>query len=103
MQKLQVIPWPEGEPATETAIRQRLNDEGLGYYTWSNGPGDFYGEHTHPYHKVIYVARGSITFHLPASGEDVTLRAGDRLELPARTPHSALVGAEGVSCFEAHL
>jgi quercetin dioxygenase-like cupin family protein len=103
MQKLQIIPWPEGEPATETAIRRKLAEEGLGYYTWANGPGDFYSEHTHPYHKIIYVVRGSITFQLPDRSEEFTLGAGSRLELPAHAPHSALVGPEGVTCYEAHL
>jgi hypothetical protein len=36
-------------------------------------------------------------------GDSVNLEAGDRLELPARTDHDALVGPEGVTCLEAHL
>ena len=33
----------------------------------------------------------------------VGMKPGDRLELPPRTPHSALVGPEGVVCLEAHV
>lgn len=47
--------------------------------------------------------RGSITFSLTGSGEQVELRAGDRLELPAGTEHAARVGPHGVTCLEAHL
>jgi hypothetical protein len=32
-----------------------------------------------------------------------TVVAGDRLDLPAETLHAALVGDNGVTCFEAHL
>ena len=46
--------------------------------------------------------RGSITFGLPAGGERLTLRAGDRLDLPAGVVHDAVVGDAGVLCFEAH-
>ena len=70
--------------------------------TWSNGPGDRYGAHDHGYDKVIDVVRGSIVFGLPASGEVVSLVEGDRLELPARTSHDALVGPDGVTCEESH-
>jgi hypothetical protein len=42
---------------------------------------------------------GSITFHL--SEADVTLQAGDRLDLDPGTDHGATVGAEGCSCVEA--
>jgi len=46
---------------------------------------------------------GSITFGLPADGRSVALAAGDRLELPARTRHDAVVGPSWVTCLEAHL
>ena len=71
-------------------------------YRWSNAPGDVYGAHTHAYHKVIYVVQGAITFGLPDTGEQATLQAGDRLELPAGVAHDAMVGPQGVVCLEAH-
>ncbi len=80
-----------------------LRAEGLEPSSWSNGPGDRYGAHDHGYDKVIVVASGSITFGLPDLGRSVELAAGDRLELPAGTRHSAHVGADGVTCLEAHL
>ena len=73
--------------------------EGLVPRAWSNEPGYTYGEHRHPFHKVLFCVEGSITFHILDG--DVFLRPGDRLDLPPDTPHSATVGPEGVSCMEA--
>ena len=73
--------------------------EGLQPHAWSNGPGYVYPEHQHPYHKVLYCTAGSITVHTPDG--DVALGPGERLDLPAGTPHSATVGPEGVTCMEA--
>jgi quercetin dioxygenase-like cupin family protein len=80
-----------------------MQAEGLGPSSWSNGPGDRYGAHDHGYDKIIVVASGSITFGLPGEGRTVALAAGDRLELPSRTRHDAVVGPQGVTCLEAHL
>jgi len=66
---------------------------------WANGPGDTYGRHEHGYHKVLFCLEGSITFHV--SDGDVTLVAGDRLDLEPGTPHAATVGPGGFSCVEA--
>lgn len=73
--------------------------EGLEPQSWSNAPGYRYGEHDHPYQKVLFCVDGAITFHTP--GGDKLLRPGDRLDLPPRTRHSATVGPDGVTCLEA--
>lgn len=84
-------------------VRERLRAEGLEASPWSNGPGDRYGAHEHGYDKVLVVERGSVRFGLPDRGERIELAAGDRLDLPAGTPHDAIVGPAGVTCLEAHL
>jgi quercetin dioxygenase-like cupin family protein len=97
----QVHRWPEAEPVPdEPGLRRLMTKEGLAPYRWSNGPGDVYGAHTHPYHKVIYVVDGSIAFGV-ADGQ-LELRPGDRLDLPAGTRHDARVGPQGVVCLEGH-
>ena len=100
--KLEVIRWSEDKLPDEALLRSILADEDLYPYVWSNGPGDVYGAHSHSYHKVIYVVRGSITFSLPDSGDEITLNSGDRLELPPGVRHGAVVGSQGVACLEAH-
>ena len=73
--------------------------EGLSPHTWSNEPGYRYAEHSHDFHKVLFCVDGSIVFHTPDG--DTAMRPGDRLDLPARTIHSATVGPDGVTCIEA--
>ena len=94
--------WMGDSPPSESEIRRLLAEQGLSGYRWSNAPGDVYGAHSHPFHKVIYVLQGSITFILPDVDEQVTLGNGDRLDLPAGSLHEAVVGQQGVICFEAH-
>ncbi len=84
--------------AYETATRAFVA-AGLAAHSWSNGPGHRYGDHQHPYHKVLYCVAGSITFHTPDG--DIELYPGDRLDLPPATPHRATVGPDGVTCMEA--
>lgn len=98
-----MISWTSETPPTEEELREVLEDEQLKVYTWSNDPDDVYSGHTHGYHKVLYVVQGSIIFDFPTRNKSLTLRAGDRLELPAGVRHSAVVGAEGVTCLEAHI
>ena len=97
-----VTPWPDTVSPTESTLWQLMTDEGLSPYSWSNGPHDLYSAHTHSYNKVVYVVKGSITFGLPELGKQLTLKAGDRLDLPANTNPDAIVGAQGVVCLEAH-
>ena len=99
-----VTPWAGSTASqpTESTLRQLCVEQGLQPYPWSNGPHDTYAPHSHSYDKVIYVIRGSITFGLPELSQQLTLTAGDRLDLPAGTVHDAVVGAEGVACLEAH-
>ena len=97
-----VTPWMDSTTPTQSALRQLLAEEGLSPYSWSNGPFDVYAAHSHSYDKVIYVVQGSITFSLPELRKQLTLNAGDRLDLPAGIVHDAHVGAEGVVCLEGH-
>ena len=98
----QVTPWAGSATPGQSTLWQRMTDEGLSPYSWSNGPHDVYSAHSHSYDKVIYVVQGSITFGLPELNQKLTLKAGDRLDLPANIVHSAIVGPQGVVCLEAH-
>ena len=100
--ELKVKRWEESKPPSEGELRELYSQEGLDPYAWSNGPGDRYSPHSHTYHKVLNVVRGSITWILPERGEEITTGPGDRLDLPAGTVHAARVGPEGVTCLEAH-
>lgn len=101
--ELRAVPWTSEKPATEEELRETLVNQQLKIFHWSNDPDDVYPGHTHGYHKVIYVVRGSINFDFPVRHQSFTLRPGDRLEVPAGMRHSAAVGPEGVTCLEAHV
>jgi len=77
----------------------RLQQEADHCSSWSNGPGAQYAVHAHPYRKILYVTAGSITF-TPEGARPVTMGLGDRIEIPAGTPQGALVGPQGVTCWE---
>ena len=87
---------------TDAQVQVRFARERLTTERWENEAGAVYAVHEHPYAKVLIVQRGSITFTLPREGRTVAMGPGDRLDLPARTPHRAVVGSEGVVCWEAH-
>ncbi len=80
----------------------KVRAEARDVYSWSNGPGDRYGEHSHGYTKLLYCTDGAIDFRL-GDGRVINLKAGDRMVLAAGTPHSAVVGAEGCTCVEGKL
>ena len=81
------------------SIDERIRGEARDVYSWSNGPGDRYGEHTHPYTKLLYCTSGSIDFRT-RDGGTIHLEPGDRMVLPAGTAHSAVVGPMGCRCVE---
>ena len=84
--------------AAEAALRAEARD----VHGWSNAPGDVYGEHAHPFTKVLVCVRGSIEFRL-GDGRAMRLRPGDRMVLPPGTVHSAVVGPDGCACVEGKL
>ena len=86
----------------ESPFYQQLRREGLRPTRWSNGPDAVYGDHDHPYGKIVVVESGGITFTIDGGKRVVQMKRGDRLELAPHTPHSAVVGPEGVVCLEAH-
>jgi quercetin dioxygenase-like cupin family protein len=89
----------EGPAPSEPELESILRGEGLSPRWWGNNAGDTYEWHAHRYHKVLYCASGSITFH--TRGEDHELHPGDRLDVEPGTEHAATVGSGGVRCVEA--
>lgn len=85
--------------AAEDVARAAFRAAGAEPTEWSNGPGAAYAEHDHPHDKLLFCIRGSIEFRTPEGS--TLLQSGDRLDLPAGTPHTALVGPDGVTCWEA--
>lgn len=101
--ELKVTPWTDEKPPAEEELWEELAEEQLNVYRWSNEPEYKYAGHTHSYHKILYVLKGSIKFDFPTQHETAALTSGDKLEIPSGIRHSAVVGAEGVTCLEAHI
>jgi quercetin dioxygenase-like cupin family protein len=97
---LERLRWRDRDAPTATTVARRLREEGVEPYAWSNGPGDRYAAHDHPYRKVLMCAAGSITFRVGRQAAPVQLRAGDGFVLPPGTRHSAEVGSDGCTCLE---
>jgi quercetin dioxygenase-like cupin family protein len=85
------------------SLEARLVAEGLTATAWSSLPGERFEQHAHDYDKIVVVTEGSITFGLSGYGVGFVLAPGERLDLPAKVVHDAVVGAKGVTCLEAHL
>ena len=100
--KVEHVRYVGDAPPHADAIEAALRREARDVYGWSNAPGDTYGNHEHGYTKVLYCTRGSIDFVL-ADGSRLAMRPGDRLVLPPRTRHAALVGRDGCACVEGKL
>ena len=51
--------------------------------------------HMHPGVEMLVVTEGQVEFRV--NGQPRTLRAGDHLQVPRETPHSAIAGAGGAT------
>lgn len=80
-------------------VEARLRAEADHCYRWSNDAGAVYTVHSHPFGKILYVAEGSITF-TPEGKPPIVIGPGDRLELAPGIRHGAVVGSNGVVCWE---
>ena len=90
-------------PTVEEVVQAAFDEAGLEPLAWSCPANAAYAVHDHPAAKLIFCTQGLITFTLHQDGKlrELTLKPGDRLDLPAQTGHSAVAGPEGVTCWEA--
>ncbi len=98
---LRVEKWnPAWGALTEAAMRQRLEAEGYTVSRYVYPAGTYFDAHTHGVDKKDTVLRGRLK--ITAEGEEVILEAGDAIEIPAGTVHTAeVVGGEAVVSFDA--
>jgi quercetin dioxygenase-like cupin family protein len=92
---MKVIRWKKdkGQPNLDMIRGLVANEVGLSRpYTWSDAPGKFYPEHIHNEDELRWIVQGSLT--VGVNGKEIKLKAGDRIELPAGTPHWAKVAED---------
>ena len=87
--------WNKETLPSLEALRSALTGEGLNVLEWTDPAGTVYPVHSHDYAEVRVVVRGLLRVGLPETGEELTLGPGDRLDLPANSPHWADVSGQG--------
>ena len=98
---VRITRWQGGQHPSLPAITQIMQDEGLRPYMWINAANHRYAVRTHGYDKVLYVVEGAVDVTLPDSNQQVHLRRGDRIDIPAGVRHGTIVGSSGAKCIEA--
>ena len=88
--------WQATLTPTPEQIRMILQDEGLDPFDEIFEAEIKVPDHRHPFTEVRVVLQGELLTNV--AGNQVLLRAGDRIEIPANTRHSYNVQGTG-SCF----
>jgi len=100
--KLVIEHWDnevDGE-MTEVAMQQKLERKGYAVTRYVYPPGTYFPDHSHEVDKIDGVLSGQ--FMLRMDGEAIILEAGDTLEVPHGTVHSAeVIGHEPVVSLDA--
>jgi len=99
-QQVRVARWRGGQHPTLDNITRRMKDEGLRPYVWVNAPNFRYPPRSHGYDKTLYCVQGSLEITFPETKQRVTLRSGDRIDMPHGVRYSAIVGPNGAQCVE---
>ncbi len=75
-------------------LEEQLHAEGFRRtYVWEDGPDAVYPDHTHPVETAHIILSGEMT--LTSEDKMRTYRAGERVDVPAKTVHSARMGPAG--------
>jgi len=75
-------------------LEKQLQSEGFRHtYIWQDSPNAYYPDHTHPVETAHIILDGEMT--LTQNSRTNTYGAGDRVDVPARTVHSARMGPRG--------
>lgn len=77
---------------------RKLREEGFNQiFVWGDGPNVSYPDHTHAETTAHIILDGEMT--LTVEGKTQTFKAGERIDVPARTVHSAKWAREDASTW----
>ena len=88
-----VTRWQASTVPSKQQILDVLTGEGLDPFVEDYSANTKITDHRHPYSEVRLVFSGEILFNI--SGNQLVLRAGDRIEIPPNTKHSHTVAGNG--------
>jgi mannose-6-phosphate isomerase-like protein (cupin superfamily) len=78
-------------------IAQRVRDDGFDPIRIADPPRSVYSPHIHPETKLLAFLQG--TMQVTVQGQTFHCSAGDKLMIPGKLEHSAVVGSEGCVYF----
>jgi len=81
--------WQAPHVPTLEQVKMIFELEGLHFNEETLNPGTVLQDHRHPFDEIRMVVSG--TLFLNVSGNQLLLRPGDRIEIPANTRHSKKV------------
>ena len=87
--KIRVLRWEKPSPVSQEEAEANLHKEGYESFCWYDVPGVQYPKHRHGLDECLWILRGEI--HVTLDDQTYVLKAGDRIYLPAHTPHVAEV------------
>jgi quercetin dioxygenase-like cupin family protein len=90
---IRVIRWEKNSAVTEEEAEARLHQEGYESFRWYDVPGASYPKHRHDCDECLWILKGEI--HFTIADQTYVLKAGDRIYLPARAPHTAAIPQSG--------
>ncbi len=99
---MNLMRWDESKdgPLSEAAMRDKLCALGYAVSRYVYPPGTYFSPHMHGVDKIDGVLAGQ--FRMEMEGASVVLEAGDLLEVPRGTLHSAeVVGSAAVVSLDA--
>ena len=99
-QQARIVRWHGGQHPTQENISLRLKEEGLRPYVWVSTPNFRYPSRSHGTAKTIFCVQGSLEVTFTEAMQRVTLRSGDRVDVPRRVRYSVIVGPSGAQCIE---
>mgnify|MGYP000385515035 CR=1 FL=1 len=100
-ESIKLTRWYGAQNPSQQTIAQRMEQEGLRPYRWTNDPNFRYAPRSHGYDKVLYCVQGSVEVILPDTDERVLLRPGDRLDVARGVRHAQIIGPNGAQCLKA--
>ena len=90
--------WAKTYEAGEAELVTFLESKNIDAERWTADMSESFEAHVHAKDKKLWCSDGSIAFTI--GDKTIPLQAGDALDLPAYTMHSAVAGFMGCICYE---
>jgi quercetin dioxygenase-like cupin family protein len=97
---IDAVRWTKPKKPTMDELDARLRKDGVPFGLFTDPPRTKYGRHKHDFDDFIVILSGRMK--LGIDSHEWILKPGDRIDIPANTPHWAeMLGKEEVKYFSA--